>query len=76
MKDKICVITGATDGIGKAAAIALADKGARVVLVSRNEAKGQRVKEEIIQQTGNDRIDFFRADLSLLKEVREVASDI
>ncbi len=76
MENKICVITGATAGIGKAAALALAGKGARVVLVSRNEAKGQRVKREIIQQTGNERIDFFRADLSLLKEVRRVAGEI
>jgi len=44
---KYAVITGATDGIGKAYALALAKKGMSIVLISRTEAKLQAVKEEI-----------------------------
>ena len=41
MKDRICVITGATDGIGLAAARGIAETGARLVLVGRNQTKGR-----------------------------------
>ncbi len=44
---KWAIVTGATDGIGKAYALALAKKGMSVVLISRTEAKLQAVKEEI-----------------------------
>ncbi len=44
---KWAVVTGATDGIGKAYAMALAKKGMSVLLISRTEAKLQAVKEEI-----------------------------
>jgi len=44
---KYAIITGATDGIGKAYALALAKKGMSIVLISRTEAKLQAVKQEI-----------------------------
>ncbi|MFQ6613120.1 MAG: SDR family oxidoreductase [Fidelibacterota bacterium] len=76
MEGKICVITGSTNGIGKVAATALAGMGARIVLVSRNQTKGEQVKQEIIEQTGTEQVDFFQADLSLLKAIRRVAEII
>ena len=48
---KTCIITGATSGIGKAAALALAEKGQEIVLIGRNEEKSARVCEEIKRKT-------------------------
>ena len=63
MKDKICLVTGATDGIGKVTAITLARMGATVVGVGRNAQKTAAVTQEIKQATGNQNVDFLVADL-------------
>jgi short-subunit dehydrogenase len=47
MNGEICVVTGATSGIGRATAIGLARKGARVVLVARSQAKATQLVDEI-----------------------------
>ena len=47
------MITGATSGMGKATAVALAQKGATVIIVARNQNKGEMVCNEIRRQTGN-----------------------
>jgi NAD(P)-dependent dehydrogenase (short-subunit alcohol dehydrogenase family) len=73
MKDKIALITGATGGIGKAVAIALAKQGFTVVIHGRNRQKTEQVCEEIKAATGNDKIDVIVADLFSLKEVRNMA---
>ncbi len=73
MNDKICVVTGSTNGIGKLTAAALAEMGAEVALVSRNPEKGEFVRQELIEKTGNEKIEFFAADLSLLKDIRQVS---
>jgi NAD(P)-dependent dehydrogenase (short-subunit alcohol dehydrogenase family) len=64
MSSKIVLVTGATEGIGKATALQLADKGYRVVIHGRNAAKAQAVVDEIKQVTGNADIDYLVADLS------------
>jgi short-subunit dehydrogenase len=56
MKNKIVLITGATGGIGKAAAIGLARQGAHLILHGRNPKKAEEVKQEIIRLTGNQQI--------------------
>jgi len=43
MAEPLILVTGSTDGIGKATATALADEGAEVILHGRNEKKGKRV---------------------------------
>jgi len=50
------VITGATDGIGKEWANQLAEKGFKIVLVSRSQSKLEAVRDEIIRNTGNENI--------------------
>ena len=54
------VITGSTSGIGKVTALELAKKGHAVYMLVRNIPKGERVKEEIITQTGNKNIYVIR----------------
>ena len=73
MDGKICLVTGATNGIGKATAQALAQMGATVVIVGRDPAKCAAVVDEIKQISGNDAVDALIADLSIMAEVRQVA---
>tara|TARA_Y100001949_G_scaffold60631_1_gene51360 strand:+ start:4778 stop:5620 length:843 start_codon:yes stop_codon:yes gene_type:complete len=76
MLDKNIIITGATDGIGLQAAKVIANKGYRVGLVGRNKEKGYQAKEIIVNSTSNDKIDFFECDLSLIKNVKKLSSQI
>jgi NAD(P)-dependent dehydrogenase (short-subunit alcohol dehydrogenase family) len=73
MNGKICLVTGATNGIGKATALALAQMGATVVIVGRNPAKCAAVVSEIKHSSGNDAVEALIADLSIMAEVRHVA---
>lgn len=73
MQGKICLVTGATSGIGKATAQALAQMGATVVIVGRNPAKCAAVVDEIKQSSGNDAVEAIVGDLSIMAEVRQIA---
>jgi NAD(P)-dependent dehydrogenase (short-subunit alcohol dehydrogenase family) len=76
MKNRTVLVTGSTDGIGKETALQLARMGAEVLLHGRSQEKGVAVQEEINRRTGNDRLQFFRADLSSQKQVRKMAAEI
>ncbi|MBB4636727.1 SDR family oxidoreductase [Longimicrobium terrae] len=76
MKGRVCVITGATAGIGQATAAGLAQRGATVVLVARSRDKARASAEEIIRATGNERVQTVIADLSVQAQVRAAASEI
>ena len=52
MSGKICIVTGSNSGIGKETTLALAEKGATVVMVVRNQEKGEKALTEIIEKTG------------------------
>lgn len=75
MHGKRVLITGATDGIGKQAALEIAGMGAAVTLVGRNEAKTRAVCSEIQAQTGSEQVDWLLADLSSMEEVRRIADE-
>ena len=66
MEKPICLITGATEGVGKATVIELARKGFAVVLAARDAEKAQAVKEEVIASTANPDVDYIIADLRSL----------
>ena len=73
MRGRTVVVTGATSGLGQAAASQLAELGARVILVGRNPDKAEATRREIVAATGNDNVAVALADLSLLADVRKLA---
>ncbi len=66
MRDKICLVTGATNGIGKVTARELAAMGATVIVVGRSREKTDGVVAELRAAAGNDRVYPMLADLSLM----------
>ena len=60
MQDKVCLVTGATNGIGLVAARELARRGARVILVGRNPARCEASVAQIQAQTGNRAVEALR----------------
>lgn len=75
MDGKTVLITGATNGIGKVAALELARQGATVGLVARNAEKAQATLEEIKSATGNAKLELYLADLSSMADIRRLASE-
>jgi NAD(P)-dependent dehydrogenase (short-subunit alcohol dehydrogenase family) len=73
LAEQVILITGATDGLGKAVAMQLGRAGATLLLHGRDEVRGQRTLEEIQAQTGNTRLHWYRADFSELSQVRALA---
>jgi NAD(P)-dependent dehydrogenase (short-subunit alcohol dehydrogenase family) len=76
MQGRTCLITGANTGIGKAAALGLAQQGATLLLVCRDRARGEAARDEIARQTGSDSLELLIADLSSLEEVRRLAAEV
>lgn len=73
MIGKVCLVTGATDGVGKVTARALAEAGATVVGVGRNPAKIKDTLTEVGDTGG--KLEFMTADLSSLAEIRALAEE-
>jgi NAD(P)-dependent dehydrogenase (short-subunit alcohol dehydrogenase family) len=76
LRDKTCVMTGATSGIGLAAAVELAARGARLVLVARNPARADDALAAIRARTPDAQVEVVRGDLAKLAEVRGAADAI
>lgn len=76
MKDKICIITGATSGMGFATAVTLAGMGAILGLVCRNKARGDIAARMIIDKTKNKNINLFIADLSSMAEIKKLGEEV
>lgn len=72
---KIFLVTGATDGIGKAAATDFAKRGASVTIVGRNREKTERVLAELKFASGNTNLELLLCDLSQLADVRRAAEE-
>ena len=68
MKGEICVVTGATSGIGRATAIGLAKAGAKVVIVARSQAKASALVDELARLPGVVAPEIVLADLTVAIE--------
>jgi NAD(P)-dependent dehydrogenase (short-subunit alcohol dehydrogenase family) len=73
---RVALVTGGTDGIGKAIARVLAQEGIGVVLVGSNAEKGAAAVPELRQTSGNADIEFLGADLSLIRNVDVLAAEV
>jgi retinol dehydrogenase 12 len=73
---KTCLVTGATNGIGKATAGRLAELGATVLAVARDRARGEQVAAEIRRRAPRARVEVLTADLSRLGQVRTLAAQV
>src|SRR5436309_6361806 len=72
MQGKICMVTGANSGIGKATALELAQMGATVVMVCRDRARGEEARSEITTKSRNNAVDLLQADLSSQQSIRQL----
>jgi NAD(P)-dependent dehydrogenase (short-subunit alcohol dehydrogenase family) len=70
---RTALVTGATAGIGRALAAALAAEGLTIGIVARDADLGEAVRREIAAATGNDRVELFAGDLSSMASVRALA---
>lgn len=73
MEGKLCMVTGATSGIGYFTALELASMGAAVILIGRNEHKCEAAVQRICGMSGNSSVIYFIADLSSQVQIRSIA---
>jgi NAD(P)-dependent dehydrogenase (short-subunit alcohol dehydrogenase family) len=76
LAEQTILITGATSGLGFALAQALAEKNATVLLHGRDNKRGRAILDEIRQKTGNEKLQFYCADLASLKETSQLARQV
>jgi NAD(P)-dependent dehydrogenase (short-subunit alcohol dehydrogenase family) len=76
MEGKNCVVTGGNSGIGFETALALANSGANVIIVSRSQEKAEAAVKSIKAKSQNNRVDYVLADLSSQKSIRDAAKYI
>jgi len=74
IKDRVAVVTGATRGIGRVIAIKLAEAGAKVAVLGRDENKANNVKAEIEKLGG--KAEVFLGDISDDKECKRIADEV
>ncbi len=75
MQGKICMVTGANSGIGKATALELAQMGATVVMVCRDRARGEEARREITTKSRKNAVDLLQADLSSQQSIRQLVEN-
>jgi NAD(P)-dependent dehydrogenase (short-subunit alcohol dehydrogenase family) len=76
LEQQTILITGATDGLGRALAGDLAAAGADVLVHGRDDARGRDTLQEIHARTRDARLRFVRADLASLADVRDLAAQV
>lgn len=75
LKDKICIVTGANSGLGKATTQHLAELDAKVIMVVRNREKGEKAIKEIRKKTQKGILELMICDFSSQKSIREFATN-
>jgi len=73
--DRVAIVTGANSGLGYQSSLALAKKGATVVMACRNQKQGQQALDQIKQQVPNARLELASLDLSDLASIHTFATE-
>jgi NAD(P)-dependent dehydrogenase (short-subunit alcohol dehydrogenase family) len=76
LEEQTILITGATDGLGRALATELARAGATLLLHGRDQAKGRETIRALVADTGNQNLHWLLADLASLEEVHGLADQL
>lgn len=76
MNDKVCLVTGATNGIGLETAKALAGAGATVLVHGRDLTRARAVAQELASTTANPKVSAVEADFARLADVRRLATEL
>lgn len=76
MEGRVCAITGASSGLGYETALALAGKGATIVLLCRSEPRGRQASERIVAKTGNGDVHVVTCDHANFDSVRAAATQL
>lgn len=75
LRGRTCLVTGATSGIGRASALALADMGAKLFLLCRDPARAETLRQEIADEIGRRDVAILLADLSSQRDIRRAAAE-
>jgi NADP-dependent 3-hydroxy acid dehydrogenase YdfG len=75
LKNKVAIVTGASDGLGKQIALKLAKEGVQLALVARNEEKLKEIKLET-EKLGSSKINIYPCDISNSKQVQDIVRQI
>lgn len=75
MRDKVCLVTGGSSGLGKAAATGLARLGATVVIVCRDVERGETARAQIVAESGAGTVEMLVGDLSSQESVRALSEE-
>ncbi|WP_423189071.1 SDR family NAD(P)-dependent oxidoreductase [Alkalibacterium sp. f15] len=76
MRDKVCLITGGNSGIGKAAAIQLAELGIKVIIGCRNEERGSAALKEIKDRSKNEQVELLLIDMSSQASIKKAVNEL
>ena len=75
LENKTIIITGANSGIGKAAAVQLAQLGAHIVMMSRSPERGEKALQEVRTASGSDRLKLILVDMASQQSVRKAVAE-
>jgi len=75
MNKKVCVITGANSGIGKAAAIQIAQQGHQVIMACRNPERGEAALQDVRKESDNHGVELMIVDMSLKSSIKAFAAE-